>query len=87
MRAARLHEYGHPLVLEDVPTPRPARGQVVVRVVGAGFCHSLKILKLLSGAPIIAVDVSDDKRAWRASSAWRMRSTAQTPSSPRTSAT
>ena len=61
MRAARLHEYGHPLVLEDIPTPRPARGQVVVRVVGAGFCHSLKILKLLSGAPIIAVDVSDDK--------------------------
>ena len=40
MRAARLHEYGHPLVLEDIPTPRPARGQVVVRVVGAGFCHS-----------------------------------------------
>lgn len=40
MRAARLHEYGHALVLEDIPTPRPARGQVVVRVLGAGFCHS-----------------------------------------------
>jgi propanol-preferring alcohol dehydrogenase len=40
MRAARLHEYGHPLVLEDIPVPQPARGQVVVRVVGAGFCHS-----------------------------------------------
>jgi propanol-preferring alcohol dehydrogenase len=40
MKAARLHYYGQPLVLEDVPTPRPGPGQVVVRVVGAGFCHS-----------------------------------------------
>jgi propanol-preferring alcohol dehydrogenase len=40
MKAARLHEYGHQLVLEEVPTPRPGPGQVVVRVGGAGFCHS-----------------------------------------------
>lgn len=40
MRAARIHEYGHPLVLEDVPTPRPGPGEILVRVDGAGFCHS-----------------------------------------------
>lgn len=40
MKAARLHEYGRPLVLEDVPTPTPAAGQVVIQVRGAGFCHS-----------------------------------------------
>jgi len=40
MRAARLHEYGKPLRIDDVPAPRPGPGQVVVRVAGAGFCHS-----------------------------------------------
>jgi propanol-preferring alcohol dehydrogenase len=40
MRAARLHNYGQPLVLEEIPTPQPGRGQIVVRVIGAGFCHS-----------------------------------------------
>jgi len=40
MQAARLHEYVKPLVIEDVPTPTPAAGQVVIRVEGAGFCHS-----------------------------------------------
>lgn len=40
MKAARLHAYGKPLVLEDIPTPTPGPGQVVVRVGGAGFCHS-----------------------------------------------
>jgi propanol-preferring alcohol dehydrogenase len=40
MKAARLHAYGQPLVIEDVPTPTPAHGGVVVRVHGAGFCHS-----------------------------------------------
>jgi propanol-preferring alcohol dehydrogenase len=40
MKAARLHEYGHGLVLDEVPTPTPGPGEVVVRVEGAGFCHS-----------------------------------------------
>jgi len=40
MHAARLHEYGKPLVIDEVPAPRPGAGQVVVRVEGAGFCHS-----------------------------------------------
>ena len=40
MQAARLHAYGEPLVIEDVPRPAPGAGQVVIRVEGAGFCHS-----------------------------------------------
>lgn len=40
MKAARLHAYGRPLVVEDVPTPEPGPGEVIVRVAGAGFCHS-----------------------------------------------
>ena len=40
MKAARIHEYDKPLVIEDIPTPEPGPGQVLVRVKGAGFCHS-----------------------------------------------
>lgn len=40
MKAARLHAYKQPLVLDDIPTPRPGAGEVVVHVEGAGFCHS-----------------------------------------------
>jgi propanol-preferring alcohol dehydrogenase len=40
MKAARLHGYKQPLVLDDIPTPRPGPGEVLVRVGGAGFCHS-----------------------------------------------
>ena len=40
MKAARLHAYGQPLAVEQIPDPRPAPGQVVVHVEGAGFCHS-----------------------------------------------
>jgi propanol-preferring alcohol dehydrogenase len=40
MKAARLHEYGRPLVLEEIPTPTPHAGEIVIKVGGAGFCHS-----------------------------------------------
>ena len=38
MKAIVVHEFGGPevLKLEDVPTPRPAAGQVLVRVRAAG---------------------------------------------------
>lgn len=47
MRAARIHEYGKPLTIDEVPVPRPGHGQVLVRVEGAGFCHS--DLHIMSG--------------------------------------
>jgi len=40
MRAARLHAYQSPLMIEDVPVPEPGVGEVLVRIEGAGFCHS-----------------------------------------------
>jgi len=40
MKAARLHAYGQSLVIDDVPTPSPDRGQVLIKIEGAGFCHS-----------------------------------------------
>jgi propanol-preferring alcohol dehydrogenase len=40
MRAARLHAYGQPLVLDEVPTPTPGPGETLVRIEGAGLCHS-----------------------------------------------
>ncbi|MEQ1868935.1 MAG: NAD(P)-dependent alcohol dehydrogenase [Vicinamibacterales bacterium] len=58
MRAARMHQYGGGLVLEEIPTPSPGPGQVVVRVEAAGFCHSdLHVLdgdiKILPRLPIV----------------------------------
>jgi propanol-preferring alcohol dehydrogenase len=40
MKAARLHAYGQRLVIDDVPTPRPEKGEVLIKIEGAGFCHS-----------------------------------------------
>ena len=38
MKAARIHRFGSPdaIVIDDVPTPTPKDGEVVVRVVAAG---------------------------------------------------
>ena len=40
MRAAVVHEFGAPLIVEDVPRPEPGPGQVLVRVEAAGVCHT-----------------------------------------------
>jgi propanol-preferring alcohol dehydrogenase len=40
MRAARLHVPGTPFVIEELPTPVPGPGQVLIRIGGAGACHS-----------------------------------------------
>lgn len=58
MRAARIHDYGAPLRIDEVAVPRPGAGEVLIRVEGAGFCHSdLHILsgeiKILPKLPLI----------------------------------
>jgi alcohol dehydrogenase, propanol-preferring len=40
MRAARLHEFGKPFRIDEVPDPEPGPGEVLVRIGGAGVCHS-----------------------------------------------
>jgi propanol-preferring alcohol dehydrogenase len=40
MKAARLHTTGADFLIEDLPTPAPGPGQVLVRIAGAGACHS-----------------------------------------------
>jgi alcohol dehydrogenase, propanol-preferring len=40
MKAARLHEFGKALALEEVPLPRVEGDEVLVRVHGAGVCHT-----------------------------------------------
>lgn len=40
MRAALMTGYKEPLEVRDVPVPDPGPGEVLVRVAGAGLCHS-----------------------------------------------
>ena len=40
MKAAILKEIGKPLEIEDVPTPSPGPGQVLIRMEACGVCHS-----------------------------------------------
>jgi 6-hydroxycyclohex-1-ene-1-carbonyl-CoA dehydrogenase len=40
MKAAVFHEAHRPLALEEVPTPTPGDGEVLVRVSACGVCHT-----------------------------------------------
>ena len=40
MKAVRIHEYGKPLRIDEVPVPRVRGGDVLVKIAGAGACHS-----------------------------------------------
>ncbi len=40
MKAAVLHGYGEELVIEEIDVPRPRGEEVLIRVRGAGVCHS-----------------------------------------------
>src|SRR4029453_17526729 len=40
MRAAVVHEFHAPLVIEDRPIPTPGHGQVVVKIEASGLCHT-----------------------------------------------
>lgn len=40
MKAAMLREIGKPLTIEEIPTPKPGPGQVLVKVAACGVCHS-----------------------------------------------
>jgi propanol-preferring alcohol dehydrogenase len=40
MKAAVVHSFDRPLQIEDVPKPKPGRGQVLVKVETSGLCHT-----------------------------------------------
>jgi alcohol dehydrogenase, propanol-preferring len=40
MKAAVVHDFASPLVIEDVPTPEPGNEQVLVRIEASGLCHT-----------------------------------------------
>ena len=40
MKAARLHEYGKPLVLEDIPVPDIQPDEILVKVTACGVCRT-----------------------------------------------
>ncbi len=40
MKAAVVHDFSKPLVIEDVPTPEPGPGEILVRIETSGLCHT-----------------------------------------------
>jgi propanol-preferring alcohol dehydrogenase len=40
MRAAIVHTFGQPLAIEEVPTPEPGPGEILVKVEASGVCHT-----------------------------------------------
>jgi propanol-preferring alcohol dehydrogenase len=40
MKAAVVHAFGRALTIEEVPVPTPEPGQVLVRVIASGVCHT-----------------------------------------------
>lgn len=56
MKAAVLSEIGGPLVVEDLPCPRPRPGEVLVKVAACGVCHTdLHVIKGEVKFPLPAV--------------------------------
>jgi S-(hydroxymethyl)glutathione dehydrogenase/alcohol dehydrogenase len=46
MKAVVFQEIGKPLVMEDIPTPEPRTGEVLVKVKACGVCHTdLHVIK------------------------------------------
>jgi alcohol dehydrogenase, propanol-preferring len=40
MKAAVVHEFVRPLVIEDRPVPEAGPGQITVRMEASGLCHT-----------------------------------------------
>ena len=40
MKAAVVHKFGQPLVIEQVPVPTPGAGKILVKLAASGVCHT-----------------------------------------------
>jgi propanol-preferring alcohol dehydrogenase len=40
MKAGVVHAFGKPLTIEEVPIPTPGPGEVLIKVIATGVCHT-----------------------------------------------
>ena len=40
MRAAVVRAFGEPLAIEEVPIPTPGPGEILIKVIASGVCHT-----------------------------------------------
>jgi alcohol dehydrogenase, propanol-preferring len=40
MKAAVVRAFGKPLTIEEIPVPAPGFGEILVKVVACGVCHT-----------------------------------------------
>nr|AIK19765.1 alcohol dehydrogenase [Crypthecodinium cohnii]AIK19769.1 alcohol dehydrogenase [Crypthecodinium cohnii]AIK19771.1 alcohol dehydrogenase [Crypthecodinium cohnii] len=40
MKAAIVEEFGKPIVVKDIPVPQPGYGEVLIKVIASGVCHT-----------------------------------------------
>ena len=40
MKAAVVRSFGKPLTIEEMPVPRPADDQILVKIAASGVCHT-----------------------------------------------
>lgn len=59
MQAVRFVGVGRPASIEDVPKPSPGPGQVLIKIGGAGVCHSGLLVPLGDLSPAKAAPLSD----------------------------
>jgi propanol-preferring alcohol dehydrogenase len=40
MRAAVVRRFGRPLTIEELPIPTPGPGEILVKIMASGVCHT-----------------------------------------------
>ena len=60
MQAARLHQPGGPVVIEEVPRPAPGEDEVLVRIEACGLCHSDLLIQSLEALPKVPLTLGHE---------------------------
>ena len=62
-KAAMFKEHGGPLVLDQVETKRPVEGEVLIKVLATGVCHSDAMVPMqVFGTPLYVTRSKDRRR-------------------------
>ena len=51
-KAAIFKKKGEPLVIEEVETPQPKEGEILIKVLATGVCHSDAIVQAEGMGPL-----------------------------------